>query len=461
MTSSKISPPRSAEALFRYLLVSQVLSRVQQGYSRTHAIRGVASVSHFTLEGIPRRVSERTLHRWFKAVEESGVAGLEPQVRPCPGTSVLPDGFLSYCVAQKSIDSRASVPELIRRAKRQGVISEVHRVSRTTLYRALKRAGVAVHRRKRQPHDDKRRFAYAQRMQMLLCDGKHFRVGVGRHRRVALFFLDDATRYGLEVVVGTSETSRLFLKGLHDVICHHGLPSLLFLDRGSGFKAHDTVQVVSQLGIGLIHGTAAYPEGHGKIERFHQTSFQALLRTLDQRPDVDPDCEAVRLRLRHWLTKGYNPTPHESLAGDTPFDRFHTDTTPLRFPDTRQKLDSLFMITMKRRVSADNVVAVDSVAYEMPKGYAGERVLLYRRVLTDTIHFLHHDRLIQLHPVDTALNARRKRGHEQADEGPVQPPAPSAADLSFTHDYGPLVGPDGGFREPSRPTIIPSTEEEP
>lgn len=461
MTSSKISPPRSADAHFRYLLVSQVLSRVQQGYSRTQAIRDVASVAHFTLEGIPRRVSERTLHRWFKAVEESGVAGLEPQARSRPGTSVLPAGFLRYCVAQKSIDRRASVPELIKRARQEGIISERERVSRTTLYRALKRAGVAVHRRKRQPHDDKRRFAYAQRMQMLLCDGKHFRVGVGRQRRVALFFLDDATRYGLEVVVGTSETSRLFLRGLHEVICHYGLPRLLFCDRGSGFTAHDTVQVVSQLGIGLIHGTPAYPEGHGKIERFHQTSFGALLRTLDGRPDVDPDCEAVRLRLRHWLTKGYNATPHESLAGQTPFDRFHTDPTPLRFPDTHQKLDTLFVITLNRRVSADNIVAVDSDAYELPKGYAGERVLLYRHVLTDTIHFQHADRLIQLQPVDTAFNARRTPGHGQADEGPVQPPVPSAADLSFTHDYGPLVGPDGGFREPNSPPNIPSTEEEP
>jgi hypothetical protein len=39
-------------------------------------------------------------------------------------------------------------------------------------------------------------------MQMVLCDGKHFRAGAARLRRVALFFLDDATRMGLHVVVG-------------------------------------------------------------------------------------------------------------------------------------------------------------------------------------------------------------------------------------------------------------------
>ena len=43
----------------------------------------------------------------------------------------------------------------------------------------------------------------------MLADGKHFRAGAARLRRVALFF-DDATRYGLQVLVGTAESSELF-----------------------------------------------------------------------------------------------------------------------------------------------------------------------------------------------------------------------------------------------------------
>ena len=49
------------------------------------------------------------------------------------------------------------------------------------------------------------------RMLMVLADGKHFRAGTARLKRVALVFLDDASRYGLDVVVGEArlaETGR-------------------------------------------------------------------------------------------------------------------------------------------------------------------------------------------------------------------------------------------------------------
>ena len=61
----------------------------------------------------------------------------------------------------------------------------------------------------------------------MLADRKHSRAVAGRLRRVALFFLDDATRYGLlEALVRTAESSELFLRGLHEVVMHHRLADL-------------------------------------------------------------------------------------------------------------------------------------------------------------------------------------------------------------------------------------------
>src|SRR5687767_5440156 len=106
-------------------------------------------------------------------------------------------------------------------------------------------------------------------MLIVLADGQHFRVGLHRLRRVALHFLDDATRYGLAAVVGTSETTELFLHGLHTTISRWDRMKALYLDRGPGFISQDTHQIVARLDIKLIHGTAHYPEEHAKAERFH------------------------------------------------------------------------------------------------------------------------------------------------------------------------------------------------
>jgi hypothetical protein len=285
-------------------------------------------------------------------------------------------------------------------------------------------------------------------MQMLLCDGKHFRAGVTRAKRVALFFLDDATRYGLDVIVGASENALLFLLGLHATVRHYGFFAILYIDRGPGFAASDTILIVAKLDALLIHGARAYPEGHGKIEKFNQTALSRLLRGLDRRPDVDPAGGALTLRLRHWLKMRYNHTPHESLGKQTPHERFHNDSAPLRFPESEQDLGKRFVLYLERRVSPDHIVSVDAVPYEMPRGYAGAKVSLHRRVLTSTIHFVHEGRLIELHPVDLHRNATTPRGAGPALPELEHPLPPSAADIHFSRDFQPIVGPDGGFPVP-------------
>ena len=165
----------------------------------------------------------------------------------------------------------------------------------------------------------------------VFADGKHFRAGAARRRRVALFFIDDATRYGLQVLVGTAESSELFLRALYEMVARHGLADLFFLDKGPGFISKDT-QAVVQGGLGalLIHGTTRYPQGHGAIERFHRTAYDQVLRSFDGAADVDPACAALTLRLRHFLER-YNDTPHETLGKDTtPRQCWDRSVPPLR-----------------------------------------------------------------------------------------------------------------------------------
>lgn len=51
-----------------------------------------------------------------------------------------------------------------------------------------------------------------------------------------------------------------------------------------------------------------YPQGHGAIERFHRTAYKQVLRSLDGAADVDPDPDALTLRLRHAQRLAYYAT---------------------------------------------------------------------------------------------------------------------------------------------------------
>lgn len=440
----------SRQALFRYRVVSHVLARASAGLDRATAIREVLALAqHDPLLGSTQRLSERTIYRWLRAFERHGLEGLEPQSRPRSRDSeVLAPKLLTFLRQQKQQDPQASLPELIRRARHHGVLGEKEQVSRTSVWRACRRMQLPVRRVRRSAERDMRRFAYAHRMLMALADGKHFRAGLRRLRRVALTLLDDASRFGLAAWVGTSETTELFLHTLHRALLRYGRMSALFLDRGPGFRSDDTVAVLARLDIRLIHGTAAYPEGHGKIERFHRTLWEQLLRGLDGHPDVDADPLALSLRLGHWLEHIYNHTPHEGLGGQTPAERFAQDSRPLEFPATRHALDACFRITFRRRVSADNIVSYDGVSYELPRRHARQRITVTRHLLQDNrLSILHEGREVTIRPVDLEANAYDRRA--RPDSAAPEPPAPptTAAQRAFRDDFGPIVGPDGSYPE--------------
>ena len=445
--------PRSApspEALLRYSVLAQVEALVLGGWPAAAAMREVAAREHAHPDGRPVQVSVRTIQRWRAsyAAEGGGFAALEPRSRTRTDTSVaLSEALVAFLRAEKERDPRASVPELLRRARERGIAPSDLPIDRTTTWRACRRMGLTTRARPSKREGDMRRWRYPHRMQCVLADGKHFRAGARRLRRVALFFLDDATRYGLDVRVGTSESSELFLRGLHDMVLRHGLPDLLYLDRGPGFISKDTLAVIQGgLGAWLIHGTAKYPQGRGVIERFNRTADEHLLRSLDGAADVDPECGALTLRLRHYLDR-YNDTPHETLAGETPWRRWEAGR-PLRFLTDETDLHRRFVVRERRKVSTDHVIKAGGRLWEAPRGLGDTSVEVIRHVLDGRLRVCHEGRMIELAELDPHANATGRRGYAGDDQPlPSEGIPTTAASLAFNHDLLPLVGPDGGFSD--------------
>ena len=149
----------SAAALRRYAVLAQVEALVLAGEPVSAAVRQVAGRVHADAADRPRRVSARTIQRWRAAYRDQGLAGLEPQSRKRTDTSqALPPALVAFLRTEKKTDPRASVPELLRRARARGIVPEDLAVDRTTVWRACRRMGLVTRARPSKREGDMRRW---------------------------------------------------------------------------------------------------------------------------------------------------------------------------------------------------------------------------------------------------------------------------------------------------------------
>jgi putative transposase len=286
-------------------------------------------------------------------------------------------------------------------------------------------------------------FTIKHRMDMILCDGKHFRAGSKAVKRVAMPMIDDATRSVLVVKVGKTETTHLFLRCLFKLVRRFGLPVCIYVDNGSGFVSRDAILVCARLGIHLIHGTEGYPEGHGKIERFHRTMWQQLLRSFRGDPRINANCSELELRCGHYIDHCYNKNKHESIEM-APNEKWAKDARALRFPENMDTLESVFIIERRRKVSKDNIVKMDGKHLDMPIGYSGRVVSVFENTFSNEITFVHDAKTMKLLEVDLEANANAKRS--SAKVPPVEKldaRIDTAARIAFEQMYPPVVDDDG------------------
>lgn len=132
-----------------------------------------------------------------------------------------------------------------------------------------------------------------------------------------LTILDDHARFSL-AIVPRSGTKNVVIPAFLEVFRQYGLPKSILSDNGAqfaGFKRGYTQfeRLLMELDILPIHGRMKHPQTQGKIERFHRTMNQELLKHVTMH-DIDDACEQFRL----WRQKYNNVRPHEALGMKTP-----------------------------------------------------------------------------------------------------------------------------------------------
>lgn len=109
-----------------------------------------------------------------------------------------------------------------------------------------------------------------------------------------------------------------------------------------------------------------------KIERWFRTLKDQWMASLDMRDFHSLD--ELRGSLFAFVHR-YNQAPHSSLKGKSPQDRFFSEPELIRrLPEN--VIDQSFLLEIERRVSADCVIVIDHVEYEVDYRFAKQRITL-------------------------------------------------------------------------------------
>jgi len=430
MPTSDFATHAETVALFRYGLIAD-LRDVRPGDRSLHARLEDKADREYDIPGTTRRrVAAGTLREWLYAYRRGGFDALKPRLRRDVGRArALPPPVADALCTLKEEAPTFSVLMLIATARQRGLIPADLVVAPATVHRLLTRHGLMVRAPETPTTKDRRRFAFALANDLWMSDVMHGPSVLDeddrrRHKSYLIALLDDATRVVPHAAFARNENVLAFLPVFARAIQRRGVPSRLYVDNGSAYRARHLALVCAKLGVTLIHARPYQPQAKGKIERFFRTCRAQLLPTL-----VDADTrslDALNRRLWAWLEDEYHETPHRGLEGETPLARWAATAGGLAQPPDH--LDELFLFEEKRKVQKDRTVSLRGVVYEVDASLVGETVTLRYDPARATrgITVLFRDRVIDVaKPVDAYANCFVRRDHSTKTLTATQPaPAP-------------------------------------
>jgi putative transposase len=434
-----LSPKNHAErvAIFRHTVVGYLVVR-EFVHGELRAELEALSRRRFRP---PEAASTRfyavsTLERWYYACKKSGPEALMPKPRADKGhgRKLTPEMRELLCDIRTEHRS-ASVPMILSTLQEEGRLpkdpKDERAASPQTVRKLFAARGLTRVSAKVAAQDDPQegptmrlRWQAAHPGALWHGDVCHFAILVDDVRKPVRIHahLDDASRYVTAIEAFWTEREQDMLVLFVDAVRVEGPPDALYLDNGSTYRGEALITVCHRIGTLLLHPKPYDPQARGKMERFWRTVREGVLAFCTGEISL----EELNRRLRAFVEK-YHHTPHAGLLGRTPASVYRTYK---RTDDLdEQKLHKALLVRETRRVSHDNIVRIDGVAWELDQGFlAGTKVTIVRSLLTSAAPpaVELEGKLLPLHPVDPIHNAKRKRPPLRAPETP-KPARPGVA----------------------------------
>ena len=359
-------------ALLRYTAIAPVVTGLGDAYgSNNNYYREISEKGVTGPDGKVYHFHPDTLQRWYSAYKKQGFEALMPRDRRDAGKSRKIDADLleqlTYFVEHYP---RMPATEILRKLEENGSVTD-GQVSLSTITRCVsnirRSAGAS-------PNRDMRRYERPHINEVWCGDssvGPRLKGADGRKQRVYIIALiDDASRFITGADLFFNDNFVNLMSVMRSAVAKYGRPKVWRFDNGRTYRNRQMDLLSARIGTTLSYCQPYTPQGKSKIERWFLTLKDHWYASLDLTEFRSLD--ELRGSFQEWV-RIYNQTPHSSLQGKTPQERFFSEPEQIRrLPD--QDLDRSFLLEADRRVSADSVIVIDHVEYEVDCRYAKQKL---------------------------------------------------------------------------------------
>ena len=361
-------------ALMRYGAIAPLIACLDENYpSKTAFYTEISAKGLVGPDGRVHHYAPATIEKWYLDYQNHGFDALVPKGRSDAGMSRKLDDELQERIRYFKMNyPRMSAAAIYRQLRADGSIIN-GQVSESTVCRFVNQIQNEL---RQTPNRDMRRYERPHINEVWCGDssvGPRFTDADGKkHRIYIIALIDDASRFITGIDIFYNDTFVNLMSVMKSAVSKYGRPKVLNFDNGKSYKNKQMELLAARIGTTLSYCQPYTPTGKAKIERWFRTMKDQWMAGLDMRDFHSLD--ELRGSLHAYVQK-YNQSPHSSLHGMSPQDRFFSEPEQIRRLSS-DEIEKDFLLEIERRVSADCVIVIDQIEYEVDCRFARQRIRL-------------------------------------------------------------------------------------
>lgn len=295
-------------------------------------------------------------------------------------------------------------------------------LSRETVRRILRGAGIRPKRRRRVRQHHKRRPRKPAEGMMMLWDGSpHSWFGKDHAPCCLMAAIDDATGKALALRFVPHESSHAYLSLLSCVLNRYGIPASVYQDRHSALKRNDNFWSISEQlagrqdptqvgavleGLGIQQIFALTPQAKGRVERQFGTLQDRLVAMLEFKgiTEIGAANEYIEREFLDYFNCRFAVAPEESMSA-------------WRKVGKGLDLERIVSLRYDAMIANDNAIRLSGMVIDVPPGpggrsYAGVLAEV-RQLLDGSWRVYYQDKLIATAPASEIAEPIRTRNRRK------------------------------------------------